>query len=97
MRNDKIIDIDFQGWPVYALTLKEILQELGAVEKDGVLGFDINDIRLSLIPNVYDDDGMAYGVNKRYISEVDTFEDETHFVNIFTSHEAKDINARLDA
>lgn len=95
MRNDRIINIDFQGWPVYALTLREILCHLGAVEKDGILGFNIDDKKLDIVPDVYDDDGMAYGVNKRYISEAGSYSDDGDYINIFTDIEDNRINEKL--
>ena len=65
----KQIRTDFQGWPVNAKTVREILEDLCIWNKGNIFRFS-NEI-LDAYPKLFDDDGMAYGVNPRYISEVD--------------------------
>lgn len=71
--NDNIIGYDFQGWPVRKKTLREVLIALGGKETDGNIVFDTNDTKLTFesYPRTLEDDGMGYGVNQRYITEVD--------------------------
>lgn len=67
----KEIGKDFQGWPVNALTLREILIKLGFKEiKEGT--FEIIDTSnlLDAYPCLLEDDGMGYGINEEYITEV---------------------------
>ena len=66
------INKDFQGWPVYAKNLKEILLELGFEEKDGKMSISSDNELLQAYPRLLEDDGMAYGVNEQYITEVDS-------------------------
>lgn len=80
---DKILlGFDFQGWPIYAQTLKEILECLG-FEDDGEKVFlkhsKENDILLASFPRILTDDGMGYGVNEEYVCETDNeiYESET--------------------
>lgn len=54
---------------MYKLTLREILQQLGAhqsdndEEEESILGFNIHDPILDAFPITYVDDGMGYGVD----------------------------------
>lgn len=66
----KQIAIDFQGWPVNALTLKEILKNLGFKEEDGKIFIDNENPILKAYPLLLEDDGMAYGVNPMFAIEV---------------------------
>ena len=72
----KAISKDFQGWPIYALTWREILNKLPFV-KNGVI--DQNDPRLDIYPRTLEDDGMGYGVNEKFITSVDRNEDNINF------------------
>lgn len=68
----KQIGIDFQGWPINALTLREILQKLGFVETlSGEFAFTDNPELLDSYPLTLEDDGMAYGIKPMLITEVD--------------------------
>lgn len=81
----KQIGIDFQGWPVNALTLREILQKLGFIETlSGDFSFD-NPELLDSYPITYEDDGMAYGIKPMFITEVDNviYEDEDSKLKVF--------------
>ena len=70
----KQIGIDFQGWPINALTLREILHRLGFEEDSEIMylikGEDSNKL-LDSYPITLEDDGMAYGIKPMLITEVD--------------------------
>lgn len=70
----KQIGIDFQGWPVKAMTLRDVLYDLGVIytldNGDQILRSDRKHI-LDAYPVVLEDDGMGYGVNPKYIIETD--------------------------
>lgn len=81
---------DFQGWPVKALTLREILLSLGFEEDTETITLIKSEEAYKLLdsyPRLLEDDGMGYGVNEQYIVEVDnsvyddTIADEK--VNVF--------------
>lgn len=84
----KQIGIDFQGWPVNALTLREILHKLGFEEDSKVIylikGEDNNKL-LDSYPLTLEDDGMAYGIKPMLITEVDDeiYEDNKSNLNVF--------------
>jgi hypothetical protein len=82
----KQIGIDFQGWPINALTLREILYKLGFEENlSGNFVFTGNPEFLDSYPLTLEDDGMAYGVRPMLITEVDheIYEDEDSKLNVF--------------
>ena len=81
-KENDIISYDFQGWPNYKRNLREILTQLGAVTKGKFIGFNIKDPILDVYPIVLEDDGMAYGVNPKYITDTDVFEDKSR-MNMF--------------
>lgn len=66
---------DFQGWPETALTLREILELLGFNEDDNTIYLvkdkDGKEL-LDSYPRIFEDDGMAYGVNPSYVIALDT-------------------------
>ena len=66
------IGTDFQGWPVHALTLREILKRLGFEEDSETItlikGEEVNRL-LDSYPYLLEDDGMGYGVKGEYITE----------------------------
>jgi hypothetical protein len=62
---------DFQGWPFYALNLREILFSLGFEAKDGKIYISADDEILDAYPRLLEDDGMGYGVDECYITEAD--------------------------
>lgn len=84
----KQIGIDFQGWPINALTLREILHKLGFEEDSEVIylvkGENSNEL-LDSYPLTLEDDGMAYGIKPMLITEVDNeiYEDEESNLNVF--------------
>jgi len=64
---------DFQGCPVYKMTLEEILPKLG-FEKTSHMGHEYWQIRddnplLKTYPVVYHDDGMGYSPTTEYVCE----------------------------
>lgn len=67
------ISTDWCGWPVYAKTLKEVLEGLGfTLDNTGkYLQIDANNELLNAYPRLLTDDGMGYGVCPRYIVEED--------------------------
>lgn len=81
-REEDIVSFDFQGWPNYKMNLREILQSLGAVEKDGVIGFNVDDKVLDIYPVTLEDDGMAYGVNEKFVTTAEANR-EDEYINIF--------------
>lgn len=83
MNKDNYLYTDFQGWGVYALTLRDILDKIAVKEGDDYI-IKGNNIYLDSVPVVYEDDGMGYGVNERYISSFDCFEHNGQkHINIF--------------
>lgn len=81
---------DFQGWPMKAHTLREILLSLGFEEDSETITLIKGEENMKLLdsyPRLLEDDGMGYGVNEQYIVEVDnsvydgTIADEK--VNVF--------------
>ena len=67
----KTISYDFQGWPMYAMTLWEILEKLGFKKEGNKVVGEISEDLLNAYPVLLEDDGMGYGVNQQYIIEVD--------------------------
>ena len=64
----KQIGTDFQGWSINALTLKEILKQLGFTDTgDGYFIEKGNEI-LNAYPLLLEDDGMGYGIDSGFIT-----------------------------
>lgn len=84
---DKLISYEIMGeWPIYKLTLREILSRLGAFETpNGIFGFDSANPILDICPCRLTDDGMGYGVNEEWIIDADS--DNKNYINIFTEKE----------
>ena len=69
----KTISYDFQGWPVKAMTLREILLALGFEEDTETLTLIKSEETMKLLdsyPRILEDDGMAYGIDNGFITEV---------------------------
>lgn len=66
------IDNDFQGIPVEAMTLREILKKLG-FKNDGN-SFSINNDSqiLDAYPYTLEDDGMGYGIRPKFVMLAET-------------------------
>ena len=56
-------DFDFQGWLIPNLTLRRMLENLGfMVDKEtNQIVIDNRDPKLDKVPQILEDDGMAYG------------------------------------
>lgn len=65
------IGTDFEGFPLEALTVKEILLKLGFKTDGDKFSIDKDAPILNVYPLVFEDDGIAYGVNPRFVTEVD--------------------------
>lgn len=89
-KEEDIISYGFQGWPNFKRTLREILNMMGAVEENGMIGFKTDDAILDVYPKVLEDDGMGYGVNERYITEVGVADKDKSFISIFAEPEIED-------
>lgn len=81
----KRISYDFQGWPMDALTLWEILEKLGFKKEGNKVVGEINEDLLNAYPRILRDDGMGYGVDSRYVCEVskDIYDDPNLNVPVF--------------
>jgi len=90
VRDEDIISYDFQGWPVYKMTLREILIEMGSLQENGLIGFKTDDPILDVYPKVLEDDGMGYGVNVRYITEASVDREDKSVISIFAEPEIED-------
>ena len=69
MKNEEdLLTYDFEGWPVYRMTFREMLEQLGC--KQTMSGdWQIDEEILDAYPRVMEDDGMGYGVNEKWITE----------------------------
>ena len=86
-RKEDIIAYEVSGgWPIYKMTLKEILVCLGGRIEEGKIVFDADAPCMNVYPVTYNDDGMGYGVSPEYITEVSL--DDNH-VTIFREPEDK--------
>ena len=94
-REEDIMYYDFQGWPVCKRTLREVLEGLGATVENGVIGFKTDNPVLNIYPRVLHDDGMAYGVDPRFITEA--FADtKDMYINLFAEPEGKEEKEKND-
>ena len=94
LNKENIIGIDFQGWPIYKLTIRDILEQLGfqKMENEGNIYWRIEDNNpiLDISPDVLTDDGMAYGVDLKRIIECEQLFDNNgkiEKINIFIDKE----------
>ena len=67
----KTIGLDFQGWPIQAHTLGEILLHLGFKKDGDNLVINLSNPLLDAYPLLLEDDGMGYGVNPQLVVEAD--------------------------
>ena len=65
------IGTDFDGFPVEAMTVKEILLKLGFKTEGNKFSIDKNDEILNAYPMVCENDGMAYPTNPEFLVYVD--------------------------
>ena len=90
----KQIGTDFQGWPVYAITLKKLLEEL-EFKDIGDNKFELQRPELlDCYPLLLEDDGMGYGVRPMFISEVNRliYEDKDSGLKVFNLFRNEDRN-----
>ena len=85
---EALVGYDFQGWPIFKMTLKDLLLGLGGKEEDNKIIFDANDPSMKIYPSLLEDDGMGYGINEQCIVEADVFKSNDEnadkiYVNIF--------------
>lgn len=65
------IGTDFEGWPVNAMTLREILKRLGFKENKNTFSISKDNKLLDSYPYLLEDDGMAYGINAQYVIDAE--------------------------
>jgi len=71
-KKENIINVDFQGWPEFKMSIKDIIEKLGAVYNKETNKWEIpNEGWLDCFPTIIEDDGMGYWVNEQYIIDVD--------------------------
>lgn len=71
-KKENIINVDFQGYPEFKMSIKDIIEKLGAVYNKETNKWEIpNEEWLECFPMIIEDDGMGYGVNEQYIVDVD--------------------------
>ena len=90
-----LLNYDFQGWPVYARTLRELLFGIGCTaNEDGSVTITDQEL-LDAYPLVLSDDGMGYGIEVGYVTDIyrDTYEandgEIKRIFNIFTDKREK--------
>lgn len=97
----RIINEDWQGWPEYAYSLREILKELGLRVNGSQVSGEIPEKVLDSYVAILEDDGMGYGINKKYVTCVDTSHPyldvdlDKSIVNIFRTSYDKEKVARI--
>lgn len=66
----KVINFDFQGWPIERMNLRDIIKAIGGVYNSDTKKWEIPDNSLlDIFPKILEDDGMGYGVNEQWISD----------------------------
>ena len=95
----KTISVDFQGWPIKAMTLGELLERFGLhIDEtiDNTKCFISGLVDKSMIdayPMILEDDGMGYGIKPKYVTEIskEIYNDERgikeNVFNIFADYQ----------
>ena len=65
------IGTDNEGWPVDALNVQNILLKLGFTYADGKLSIEQDAEILKAYPRLLEDDGIGYGIDNGFITEVE--------------------------
>lgn len=77
MDNNKVINLDFEGWPIEKMSIRDIIGHLGFIKDNKTNTWTIKDEKiLDLYPVLLEPDGMGYGVNEQYITEVNVYHDD---------------------
>lgn len=86
------IGTDFQGWPVKAMTLREILEQLGFKENKNSFSISKKNKLLDAYPYLLEDDGMGYGVNSEYVidADADVYEKNVKVIDYEMTNEHSD-------
>ena len=79
---DKIISVNWQGWPIYKITFKDFLKKLGASEDDKRILFYKNNPILKVFPRTLSDNNMGYNAYDEWVISATT--DNKSHINIFT-------------
>ncbi|MBQ7423876.1 MAG: hypothetical protein IJV19_03925 [Prevotella sp.] len=88
-RKEDIVYFDFQGWPEYKMSLREILMALGGIVEGNTISFDQKDPLMDVYPRILVDDGMGYGVDENVIVSV-SFGKDRNYINIFREKKPTD-------
>lgn len=95
-KEENILCYDFQGWPVYKMTLREMLEKLGftKISNRSVDYWQIadNDPILDTYPQTLEDDGMGYGVNPHFFTDIShpTADEVYMFIESFSEKNLED-------
>ena len=101
-KRNALVGYDFQGWPIFKLTLEELLIGLGGKRDGNNIVFDALSPDMEIYPTLFEDDGMAYGVNEQCIIEahVNKDKDNTNIIifreNIPNEQQQKELFERWD-
>jgi len=91
---DQIFSYDSQGWPLYKQTIRDFLIGFGLDynEETNMWQISDDDKRLDCVVRRLCDDGMGYGVNEEFVSEVSSFPmEDGYWCNMFTEPEVDNI------
>ena len=100
MKNSgKIINFDTQGWPLYELSLKDIVETICTFDKETNRYYiNADDDVLKIVPRIFEDDGMGYGVNEKRITEFSIDKDyKEQYSNIFVEKPIKNIDLWMNS
>ena len=97
-KKENIINFDIQGWPLFQNSIKDIIKHICTYDEENNRYYiDADDKRLDLIPRVFEDDGMGYGVNEKRIVEFNVFGDKEQYCNIFVEEPIKNVELWVEA
>lgn len=98
MNKKDIINFDTQGWPLSQLNIRAIIEKICTYDADTQRYYiNADDKILDLVPRVFEDDGMGYGVNEKRVVSFDIFSDSKDtYSNIFIEEPIKDIDIWLE-